>query len=69
LKIDPGRITDDSLKYSHQKDLQLYDSMYKTGVLEVIFPELANLAGVDQRKDFTIKMFSSIHVSGGKYSR
>lgn len=26
--------------------------MYRTGVLEVVFPELARLGGIDQRKDF-----------------
>jgi poly(A) polymerase len=26
--------------------------LYQTGVLEIIFPELANLAGVDQRQDY-----------------
>jgi len=26
--------------------------MYETGVMDVVFPEISNLAGVDQRKDF-----------------
>ena len=51
--ISQERITDEFLKIlsSETPSIGLIH-MYQTGVLEIIFPELANLAGVDQRKDF-----------------
>ena len=51
--ISQERITDEFLKIlsSETPSIGLIH-MYQTGVLEIIFPELANLAGIDQRKDF-----------------
>jgi putative nucleotidyltransferase with HDIG domain len=51
--VSQERITDEFLKIlsSEAPSIGLIH-MYQTGVLEIIFPELANLAGVDQRKDF-----------------
>jgi poly(A) polymerase len=51
--VSQERITDEFLKIlsSEAPSIGLI-LMYQTGVLEIIFPELANLAGVDQRKDF-----------------
>jgi poly(A) polymerase len=51
--VSQERITDEFLKILSSEGPSIgMIHMYKTGVLEVIFPELANLAGVDQRKDF-----------------
>ncbi len=51
--ITQERITDEFLKImsAHKPSVGLI-LMYETGVLEVVFPEIANLAGVEQRKDF-----------------
>jgi putative nucleotidyltransferase with HDIG domain len=51
--VSQERITDEFLKIlsSDGPSIGLIH-MYQSGILEVIFPELANLAGVDQRKDF-----------------
>jgi putative nucleotidyltransferase with HDIG domain len=51
--VSQERITDEFLKIlsSEAPSIGLIH-MYQTGVLEIIFPELANLAGVDQRNDF-----------------
>jgi putative nucleotidyltransferase with HDIG domain len=51
--VSQERITDEFLKILSSEGPSIgMIHMYKTGVLEVIFPELANLVGVDQRKDF-----------------
>ena len=51
--VSQERITDEFLKILSSEGPSIgIIHMYKTGILEVIFPELANLAGVDQRKDF-----------------
>jgi putative nucleotidyltransferase with HDIG domain len=51
--VSQERITDEFLKIlSSERPAIGLIHMYQTGVLEVIFPELANLAGVDQRKDY-----------------
>ncbi len=51
--ITQERITDEFLKImsAPQPSVGL-KLMFETGVLQVVFPEIANLAGVDQRKDF-----------------
>lgn len=51
--VSQERITDEFLKIlsSEAPSIGLIH-MYQTGVLEIIFPELAILAGVDQRKDY-----------------
>jgi putative nucleotidyltransferase with HDIG domain len=51
--VSQERITDEFLKIlsSEAPSIGLIH-MYQTGVLEIIFPELATLAGVDQRKDY-----------------
>src|ERR1017187_5043754 len=51
--VSQERITDEFLKIlsSEAPSIGLIQ-MYQTGVLEIIFPELANMAGVDQRKDY-----------------
>jgi putative nucleotidyltransferase with HDIG domain len=51
--VSQERITDEFLKIlsSEAPSIGLIH-MYQTGVLEIIFPELAALAGVDQRKDY-----------------
>ena len=51
--VSQERITDEFLKIlsSDSPAIGLIH-MKETGVLEIIFPELANMAGVDQRKDF-----------------
>jgi tRNA nucleotidyltransferase/poly(A) polymerase len=47
------RITDEFLKIlSSDKPSVGLILLFKSGVLEVIFPEIANLAGVNQRKDY-----------------
>ncbi len=51
--ITQERITDEFLKImaSPVPSVGLI-LMYETGVMDVVFPEISNLAGVDQRKDF-----------------
>ncbi len=51
--ISQERITDEFLKIlsSPQPSIGL-KLMFYSGVLEIVFPEISNLAGVDQRKDF-----------------
>ena len=51
--VSQERITDEFLKIlsSVAPSIGLIH-LYQTGVMDVIFPELANLAGVDQRKDY-----------------
>jgi poly(A) polymerase len=51
--VSQERITDEFLKIlaSPQPSVGL-NLLYETGILEIIFPEIANLAGVDQRKDY-----------------
>jgi poly(A) polymerase len=51
--VSQERITDEFLKIlgSSQPSVGL-NLLYVTGILEIIFPEIANLAGVDQRKDY-----------------
>jgi poly(A) polymerase len=51
--VSQERITNEFLKIlgSPQPSIGL-KLLYETGILEVIFPEIANLAGVDQRKDY-----------------
>jgi poly(A) polymerase len=51
--VSQERITDEFLKILSSEGPAIgLIHLYQTGVLEIIFPELANLAGVDQRKDF-----------------
>jgi poly(A) polymerase len=51
--VSQERITDEFLKIlSSEEPAVGLIHMYQSGVLEIVFPELANLAGVDQRKDF-----------------
>lgn len=51
--ISQERISDEFLKIlSSSKPSIGLKLLNETGVLQVIFPEIANLAGVDQRKDF-----------------
>lgn len=51
--VSQERITDEFLKIlgSPQPSVGL-KLLFETGILEVIFPEIVNLAGVDQRKDY-----------------
>ncbi|MGE5351717.1 MAG: CCA tRNA nucleotidyltransferase [Acidobacteriota bacterium] len=51
--ISQERITDEFLKIlmSPKPSVGL-KLLYETGILKIIFPEIANLAGVDQRKDY-----------------
>ncbi|MBE2254754.1 MAG: HD domain-containing protein [Ignavibacteria bacterium] len=51
--VSQERITDEFFKIleSGKPSIGL-DLLYKTGVMEVIFPEISNLAGIDQRQDF-----------------
>ena len=51
--VSQERIIDEFLKIlgSPQPSVGL-KLLYETGILEIIFPEIANLAGVDQRKDY-----------------
>jgi len=47
------RITDEFLKIlSSEKPSVGLILLYKSGVLEIVFPEIANLAGIDQRNDY-----------------
>jgi putative nucleotidyltransferase with HDIG domain len=51
--VSQERITDEFLKILSSENPSIgLIHLYKSVVLEIIFPELANLAGVDQRKDF-----------------
>jgi putative nucleotidyltransferase with HDIG domain len=51
--VSQERITDEFIKILSSEGPAIgLIHLYQTGVLEIIFPELANLAGVDQRKDF-----------------
>ena len=51
--ISQERITDELLKIlASQKPSIGLKLLQNTGVMEIIFPEISNLAGVDQRKDF-----------------
>ncbi|HEX2867492.1 MAG TPA: CCA tRNA nucleotidyltransferase [Ignavibacteriales bacterium] len=51
--ISQERITDEFMKIlmSDKPSVGL-KLLYETGIMRVIFPEIANLAGIDQRKDF-----------------
>jgi poly(A) polymerase len=51
--VSQERITDEFLKIiaSDKPSIGLIQ-LYQTGVLEIIFPEIARLAGVDQRQDY-----------------
>lgn len=51
--ISQERITDEFLKIllSPKPSVGLR-LLYETGIMKIIFPEIANLAGVDQRKDY-----------------
>jgi putative nucleotidyltransferase with HDIG domain len=51
--ISQERITDEFLKIlASPKPSTGLRLLYDSGVMEIIFPEIANLAGVDQRKDY-----------------
>ena len=51
--ISQERITDEFLKIlASPKPSTGLILLYDSGVMEIIFPEIANLAGVDQRKDY-----------------
>ncbi|MFZ0454939.1 MAG: CCA tRNA nucleotidyltransferase [Ignavibacteriaceae bacterium] len=51
--ISQERITDEFLKIlSSPKPSVGLKLLYDSGVMEIIFPEISNLAGVDQRKDY-----------------
>jgi poly(A) polymerase len=51
--ISQERITDEFLKIlSSPKPSVGLKMLYDSGVMETIFPEISNLAGVDQRKDY-----------------
>ncbi len=51
--VSQERITDEFLKIlASPKPSVGLDLLYKSGVMEIIFPEIANLAGVEQRKDY-----------------
>lgn len=51
--ISQERITDELLKIlASQRPSVGLKLLHNTGVMEIIFPEISNLAGVDQRKDF-----------------
>lgn len=51
--VKQERITDEFLQIlaSPQPSVGL-KLLYETGILEIIFPEIANLAGIDQRKEY-----------------
>jgi len=51
--VSQERITDEFIKIlkSHMPSVGL-KLMQQTGVMEIVFPEVANLAGVEQRKDY-----------------
>ncbi|MCC7160013.1 MAG: CCA tRNA nucleotidyltransferase, partial [Ignavibacteria bacterium] len=51
--VSQERITDELLKIlSSPKPSIGLKLLYKSGIMEIIFPEVHNLEGVDQRKDF-----------------
>lgn len=51
--VSPQRITDEFFKIMMCPKPSIgLGLMYKTKVLELLYPEIANLAGVEQRKDF-----------------
>ena len=51
--VSQERITDEFLKIiASQKPSIGLNLLFESGVLEIIFPEIAVMAGVDQRKDF-----------------
>ncbi len=51
--VSQERISDEFLKLlASPKPSTGLQLMYDTGVMKVVFPEIANLAGVDQRQDF-----------------
>lgn len=51
--VSQERVTDEFMKIlSSKKPSAALIPMYKTKVLEIVFPEIHNLGGVDQRKDF-----------------
>jgi len=51
--VSQERITDEFLKIlSTQKPSAGLKLLFKSGVLEIIFPEISNLAGVEQRDDY-----------------
>jgi poly(A) polymerase len=51
--VSQERITDELLKIlSHSKPSVGFRVLQETGVLEIVFPEISALAGVDQRDDF-----------------
>jgi len=51
--VSQERITDEFLKIlSSPRPSTGLKLLYKSGVLEIIFPEISNLAGVEQRKDY-----------------
>jgi len=51
--ISQERITDEFLKIlSSPKPSTGLKLLYDSGIMEIIFPEIANLAGVDQRNDY-----------------
>lgn len=51
--VSQERITDEFLKIlaSPKPSIGL-DLMFKTGVMDIVFPEISNLAGVEQRQDY-----------------
>ncbi len=51
--VSQERITDEFFKILKSKKPSIgLKLMFDTSVMQVVFPEIANLAGVDQRKDF-----------------
>lgn len=69
--VSQERITDEFLKIlASTKPSVGLDLLYKSGVMEIIFPEIANLAGIEQRKDYhhkdvfyhTLKVVDNISV-------
>ena len=51
--IAQERITDEFLKILSSPEPSIgLKLLYNSGVMEIIFPEISNLAGVDQRKDY-----------------
>jgi tRNA nucleotidyltransferase/poly(A) polymerase len=51
--VSQERITDEFLKIlASQKPSIGLNLMFKSGIMEIVFPEVHNLEGIDQRKDF-----------------
>lgn len=51
--VSQERITDEFIKIlASQRPSLGIKLMFTTGVLEIVFPEIANLAGIDQRQDY-----------------